>query len=243
MLKNDDLQTIVMKINKSKNLVFLTGAGISKESSIPTFRDPDGLWRKYDPAKLASFSAFISDPQLVWEFFHDRQKSIMTKEPNKSHIAISEIETIKNSWVLTQNIDGLHIKAGTKNLVELHGNIFNVKCIKCNFKDEFNIECEIPPLCNNCGSILKPDVVLFEESLSSKNWDKAIDVTSSCDAMIIVGTSLEVGPVNSLPNLVYKNNGFIVEINPQNTWFTPYANFSLRYSGSVVLPEIAKELK
>ncbi len=242
MLNNDKLQMISEKINKSNNLVFLTGAGISKESGIPTFRDPDGLWKKHDPAKLASFSAFLNNPQSVWEFFHDRQKSIIAKKPNNAHIAISEIERVKNSWVLTQNIDGLHFKAGSKKIVELHGNIFNVKCINCNLKGLFDINSAVPPLCSDCGSILKPDVILFEEPLDTENWNKAVDIASSCDIMIIVGTSLEVGPANSLPNLVHKNHGFIVEINPQDTWFTPYADISMRHSGSVILPEIVNKL-
>lgn len=243
MITDEIIKTISEKINKSSNLIFLTGAGISKESGIPTFRDRDGLWRNNDPAKLASYSAFINNPKLVWEFFHDRQESIRTKEPNKAHFAISEIELLKKSWLLTQNIDGLHSKAGTKNIIELHGNIFNVKCIHCNLKDEFDINSDIPPLCNDCGSVLKPDVVLFEEPLDKEDWNIAIDVASSCDVMIIVGTSLEVGPVNTLPNLAYKNNGFIVEINLQDTWFTPYTDFSFRYSGSVILPKIAENLR
>jgi len=120
MITDEIIKTISEKINKSSNLIFLTGAGISKESGIPTFRDRDGLWRNNDPAKLASYSAFINNPKLVWEFFRDRQKSIRTKEPNKAHFAISEIELLKKSWLLTQNIDGLHSKAGTKNIIELH---------------------------------------------------------------------------------------------------------------------------
>lgn len=243
MITDEIMKTVSKKIDNSTSLVFLTGAGISKESGIPTFRDHDGLWKTYDPAKLASYSSFITNPKLVWEFFHDRQKSISTKEPNKAHFAISEIELLKKSWLLTQNIDGLHSKAGTKNIIELHGNIFNVKCINCLRKEVLDINAEIPPLCRDCGSILKPDVILFEETLDMDNWDTAINLVSSCDVMVIIGTSLEVGPVNTLPNIAYKNNSFLIEINPQDTWFTPYADFSFRYSGSIILPKIVELLK
>ena len=161
-------------IKDIKKIVFVTGAGISQESGIPTFRGKDGLWRNYDVMKLATIDAFYDNPKLVWEWYNERRKNIFAAQPNPGHKAIAELEKYTKVMVLTQNIDGLHQKAGSSVVLELHGSIIKIKCSVCDFKDEIMTEySEIPPLCE-CGNILRPDVVWFGESLPQDVWQKAI---------------------------------------------------------------------
>ena len=224
-------------LSKSEHLVFLTGAGISKGSGIPTFRGYEGLWKTYDPMKLASVSAFIENPSLVWEFYAYRQKLISECHPNGAHIAISSIQQQKrNSWVLTQNVDNLHERAGSNNIIKLHGNIFKVYCIHCGYYG--NMGRDVPPLCPNCNNVLKPGVVLFEETLPQKEWTKAIELLSSCDLMLIIGTSLNVSPANTLPLYAKGNNAILVEINTETTELTKLMDFSLQGTASQIMPKI-----
>ena len=187
------------RLRNAKKIVVVTGAGISQESGIPTFRGKDGLWKKHDPMKLATIDAFYDDPKLVWEWYEDRRKNILAAEPNTGHIAIAELEKFAKVVVLTQNIDGLHQKSGSTNVLELHGSIIRIKCTVCDFKDEISSRFEeLPPRCK-CGEILRPDVVWFGESLPQDVWSEAIIHSNSCDVMIIAGTSLVVSPANTLP--------------------------------------------
>lgn len=234
-------------VENSKKIVFLTGAGISKESGIPTFRDKDGLWKKYDPTLLASHTAFIENPNLVWDFFYSRQRLICQSDCNDAHKAIGMMEKIykKDCWTITQNIDGLHQRAGSSNVVELHGNIFGVVCIHCGTRGEYHHSIFFKifnedklPKCSICTKILKPNVVLFEEPLPQDNWNNAIELSSSCDVMIIVGTSLNVSPANTLPYYAINNNTILIEINPELTWMTSYMHYTLRGSASKILPKV-----
>ena len=235
-----NIKDIIIDLDK---FVFLTGAGISKESGIPTFRGPEGLWRKYDPTKLASISGFYEDPKLVWEFYEYRQELIYNCNPNLGHVSIANFEKIKkeSSYVLTQNIDGLHEKAGNKNLLELHGNIFKAECIKCKSTDKINqkIEESFPPLCKVCKNILKPGVILFGEPLNWKVWENAEQISNNCDVMFIVGTSLNVGPVNQLPLYAKRNGSILIEVNPEpTTIFTELIDYSIQGSATEILPQL-----
>ncbi|HYP43341.1 MAG TPA: NAD-dependent deacylase [Candidatus Nitrosocosmicus sp.] len=227
---------------KSKRFVFLTGAGISQESKIPTFRGNDGLWKTHDPAKLATLSSFLENPSLVWGFYSYRQKLISKCRPNPAHLAISKIEEQKkgDSWVLTQNVDNLHRLAGSKNIIELHGNIFKLSCIICGYSGymDMDVDMVLPPKCTGCESVLKPGVVMFEEALPQKEWGTAIELSSSCDLMFIVGTSLNVSPVNTLPSYAKDNNAVLVEVNPEETWLSRFMDFSIKGSSADVLPNI-----
>jgi NAD-dependent deacetylase len=238
---SDPLAEIKDILISSKKVIFLTGAGISKESGIPTFRGKDGLWRTYDPMKLASLSSFLENPSLVWEFYAYRQNLISKCQPNAGHMAISKIQEQKEDcWILTQNVDNLHRRAGSKNIVELHGNIFKVNCIHCDYGDNMTTTKDIgmPPKCPNCESILKPGVVLFEEPLPQKEWTRAIELASTCDLIFIVGTSLNVSPANYLPSLAKENNAILVEVNPEDTWLSNSVDFSIKGSASDILPKI-----
>ncbi|MHB8601277.1 MAG: SIR2 family NAD-dependent protein deacylase [Nitrosotalea sp.] len=230
--------TISDKLRKAEKIVFVTGAGISQESGIPTFRGKDGLWRKYDPMKLATIDAFYEDPKLVWEWYEERRQNILNASPNPGHLTIAELEKYKQVSVLTQNIDGLHQRAGSSSVYELHGSIITIKCTVCDFKNKITSEfLQLPPLCK-CGNILRPDVVWFGEALPQDVWESAIVQASSCDAMIVVGTSLAVSPANLLPVYAKQNGTTMIEVNIEQTHMSSSMDLSLRTSAATALPEL-----
>ena len=229
-------ETISDKLKDTEKIVFVTGAGISQESGIPTFRGKDGLWRKYDPMKLATIDAFYEDPKLVWEWYEERRQNILNVSPNPGHIAIAELEKYRQVSVLTQNIDGLHQSAGSKNVYELHGSIITIKCTVCDFKNKITSGfLQLPPLCK-CGNILRPDVVWFGEALPQDVWKSAMIQASACDIMIVVGTSLEVSPANLLPVYAKQNGAMIIEVNVEKTHMSSSMDLSLRTSAAKALP-------
>ncbi|MGI0017270.1 MAG: SIR2 family NAD-dependent protein deacylase [Nitrosotalea sp.] len=228
--------TVSDKLRKAEKIVFVTGAGISQESGIPTFRGKDGLWRKYDPMKLATIDAFYEDPRLVWEWYEERRQNILNASPNPGHVAIAELAKYKQVFVLTQNIDGLHQRAGSTNVYELHGSIITIKCTVCDFKNKITTGfLQLPPLCK-CGNILRPDVVWFGEALPQDVWESAMVQASTCDAMIVVGTSLEVSPANLLPVYAKQNGAMIIEVNVEQTHMSSSMDLSLRESAAKALP-------
>ena len=232
-------ELIADKLKNAKKIVFVTGAGISQESGIPTFRGTDGLWRKYDPMQLATIDAFYDDPKLVWEWYEDRRKNILQAKPNPGHSAIAELEKYKEVTVLTQNIDGLHQRSGSTKVLELHGSIIRIKCSVCNFKDNIPTGFdELPPKCSSCNNILRPDVVWFGESLPQDVWNQAIFEAESCDVMIIVGTSLVVSPANTLPVYAKQNNALLVEVNPEETIMSSEMDLSLKMTSAKALPNL-----
>ncbi len=231
------------QLKKAKKIVFVTGAGISQESGIPTFRGNDGLWRNYDAMKLATIDAFYDNPKLVWEWYNERRQNIFAAEPNLGHKAIAELEKFSKVIVLTQNIDGLHQIAGSSKVLELHGSIVKIKCPVCDYKDEILTEfSDIPPLCK-CGNILRPDVVWFGEGLPQDVWEEAITHANSCDVMIIAGTSLVVSPANTLPIYAKQNNAILIEINPDETIMTEDMDISIRSTSATALPELVSVFK
>ena len=231
------------KINDIKKVVFVTGAGISQESGIPTFRGKDGLWRDHDAMKLATIDAFYDNPRLVWEWYNERRANIFAAKPNPGHRAIAELEKYVKVVVLTQNIDGLHQKAGSSQVLELHGSIIKIKCSVCNFKEEITSEIlKVPPLCR-CGNILRPDVVWFGESLPQDVWQKAMVLASQCDLMVIAGTSLVVSPANTLPIYAKQNNALLIEINPENTEMSSEMDLIIRNTSAISLPKFVTLFK
>ena len=234
----DTFKQVADKLRNAEKLVFVTGAGISQESGIPTFRGKDGLWRKYDAMKLATIDAFYEDPKLVWEWYEERRQNILAAKPNRGHEAIAELEKHKQVHVLTQNIDGLHQRAGSKQVYELHGSIITIKCTVCDFKDKITSSLsELPPLCK-CGNILRPDVVWFGEPLPQDVWQDAMVQASSCDVMIVVGTSLVVSPANLLPVYAKQNGATVIEVNLEETPMSSSMDLSLRSSAAKALPEL-----
>ena len=235
--------TVAQKLKGSKKIVFVTGAGISQESGIPTFRGKDGYWRRYDPMKLASIDAFYDDPKLVWEWYEDRRKNILSVKPNEGHFAISQMEEFKDVVVLTQNIDGLHQRSGSTNVLELHGSIIRIKCTVCDFTDNITENFEsLPPKCK-CGSMLRPDVVWFGEPLPQNIWQSAIKEASICDVMIIVGTSLVVSPANTLPVYAKQNGAILIEVNPEKTVMSNDMTLSVQATSEETLPKLLSIFK
>lgn len=222
----------------AKKIVFVTGAGISQESGIPTFRGKDGFWKNYDAMKLATIDAFYDNPNLVWEWYNERRSNIFSASPNSGHKAIADLEKYTDIVVLTQNIDGLHKRAGSTNVLELHGSIITIKCSVCSFREEILSELtEIPPKCS-CGNILRPDVVWFGEPLPQKVWEKALTHAGTCDVMIIVGTSLVVSPANTLPLYAEQNHSLMIEVNPEETPMSGNMDLVIRESSASALPHL-----
>ena len=231
------------KLKNAEKIVFVTGAGISQESGIPTFRGKDGHWRKHDPMKLATIDAFYEDPKLVWEWYEDRRKNILAAQPNPGHKAITELEKYAKVVVLTQNIDGLHQRAGSTNVLELHGSIIRIKCTVCDFKDEIISAFEkLPPICK-CGEMLRPDVVWFGEGLPQDVWGEAINHANSCDVMIIAGTSLVVSPANTLPLYAKQSGATLIEVNPDETIMSNDMDLSLKTTSASCLPKLLPFVK
>ena len=236
-------ESVTKELRDAKKIVFVTGAGISQESGIPTFRGKNGLWRNYDAMKLATINVFYDNPKLVWEWYNERRKNIFSAEPNLGHKAIAELEKFVKVVVLTQNIDGLHQRAGSTEVLELHGSIVKIKCTVCDFKNEILTEfIQIPPLCK-CGNILRPDVVWFGESLPQEIWQQAIIHASNCDVMIVVGTSLVVSPANTLPIYAKQNKATLIEINTEETIMSSDMDLSIRNTSVVTLPEFVSVFK
>lgn len=230
--------SLARQIKDAQKIVFVTGAGISAESGIPTFRGKEGLWRKYDPMQLATIDAFYENPSLVWEWYEERRKNILAARPNAGHFAIAELAKHKDVVILTQNIDGLHQRAGSKNVLELHGSIIRIKCTSCDFNDNITKPFEeLPPKCR-CGKILRPDVVWFGEGLPQDVWSDAITHAQSCDVMIIAGTSLVVSPANTLPLYAKQNGAVLIEVNPEKTVMSSDMDLSVREKSAIALPEL-----
>lgn len=236
-------ESIKDQIKNINRIVAVTGAGISQESGIPTFRGKDGLWRNHDAMKLATIDAFYDNPKLVWEWYNERRRNIFQAQPNQGHKAIAELEKYAQVTVLTQNIDGLHQKAGSSKVLELHGSIVKIKCSVCDYNEEILTEISnLPPLCK-CGNVLRPDVVWFGEALPQDVWQNAIVFASQCDLMIVVGTSLVVSPANTLPIYAKQNNSILIEINPENTDISDDMDLVIKNTSAVALPEFVSLFK
>lgn len=241
---NSELNSILALLAQ-KGCVVLTGAGISQESGIPTFREAQtGLWAKYDPHKLATSEGFIADPALVWSWYDYRRNLLAKAKPNAGHLAIAELESLVSELALiTQNVDGLHALAGSKNLLELHGNINRFKCFGSAHKAS-NVELGLkePPLCF-CGQPLRPDVVWFGESLDSGILNAAYAYAKRSCVFIVVGTSGVVRPAASLPYIAKEVGSRVIEINPEESGITPIADIYLKGSAASRLPELVSLLK
>jgi NAD-dependent deacetylase len=220
----------------------LTGSGISAESGVPTFRDAQtGLWARYDPQELATPEAFARDPGLVWRWYAWRRDLVEGAEPNVGHRALTDLERRVPAFSLvTQNVDGLHQEAGCANVVELHGNIHRSRCPAENVTVEPNDTDHLPPLCPNCGSPLRPDVVWFGEALPPERLRAAFEAARSCDLLLSVGTSGLVYPAASLPYEALEGGAIVVEVNPERTPLSASADFSPQGRAGEVLPRLVR---
>ncbi len=245
---NDALFEIAYNLIKnSKYLLAITGAGISVESGIPTFRGPEGLWSKYDPETHADIKAFLNNPEYSWDFFYTLYEILLKAEPNPAHSVLAKMEKInKLKYTITQNIDGLHHSAGQQKVIEIHGNMQNLICLSCKRKWSskgilFESDDEIP-LCE-CSGVLKPDAVLFGEPLPLERYFDALEQIRLADVVLLIGTSGLVHPVNEFPEIAVRHGARIIEINPQKTVLTDYhETIHLQGSASVILNAVWSRL-
>lgn len=244
-----ELPTIVKEaLAPERRVVVLTGAGVSAESGIPTFRGEEGLWRQYRAEELATPAAFAAEPQLVWEWYDWRRGIIGKAVPNGAHTAIAQMEgLLPNFFLITQNVDGLHRQAGSKKVIEIHGNIWEMRCTRegRTFEDHRTPLPEIPPMCS-CGALLRPNVVWFGEPLPQAELQAAWRILEGCDTLLVVGTSGMVEPVASFPLMVKGKGGKVVEVNLQQTRISLIADVSLFGKASYILPcllEVAKQME
>ncbi len=232
---------LVEALREARRFFVLTGAGVSAESGIPTFRDAQtGLWAKYDPLQLATPEAFQSDPKLVWRWYRWRRELAADAEPNPGHIALVELERLAEDFTLvTQNVDGLHARAGSRELVEFHGNLFVDRCFSCGARGDAGDD-ELP-VCSACGGLLRPGVVWFGESIPDEASHRAVEAARHCDAMLCVGTSSSVFPAAALTDIAHQADALTVEINPQPTR-GPQFDYVLPYPSGLILPKLVASL-
>jgi len=238
-------ETLKSLLKKDKRVVVLTGAGISAESGVPTFRGENGLWKKFKPEELATFDAFISNPQLVWEWYEYRRKLISEVKPNPAHFSLVEMQAyFENFCLITQNVDGLHQKAGSKEVIELHGSIKRNRCINCGLKfEEFELSSEeIPPKCR-CGGLIRPDVVWFGEMLPPEAIKKAFELSSSCDIFFSIGTSAVVYPAASLPLVAKNAEAYLLEVNLERTELSNLADEVFLGKAGEIMPKISELIR
>ncbi|MBW2618579.1 MAG: NAD-dependent deacylase [Deltaproteobacteria bacterium] len=232
-------------LRAARKVVVLTGAGVSAESGVPTFRGEGGLWRDREVTSLATPEGFAQDPELVWEFYNWRRELLSRCQPNPAHLALAALERIRPGLVLiTQNIDGLHAAAGSENIVELHGNLWRLRCLGCGQESmDFRVPVPYPPLCPCCRQMLRPGVVWFGEALDAKTLDRASRASQECEAMLVVGTSAVVYPAASLAPLAKEQGAVIIEVNIEATSYSSLTDFSLLGPAGVILPALIEGLE
>ena len=229
-----------MEIAKLEPLVVLTGAGVSAESGVPTFRGDEGLWRTYRAENLATPTAFHRDPQLVWEFYAWRRELISVCKPNRAHLLIAEIENqISDFTLITQNVDGLHTAASSRNIIEIHGSIWRMRCTSCGDRwDDLDVPLEkLPPPCPGCGEKARPDVVWFGEALDPEVLDRAFETAQRASVMLVIGTSGIVNPAAELPWIGKMNGAVLTEINPEITPISGVADQVIRRKATIGLQD------
>ena len=232
--------TLIRALRGARFVAVLTGAGISAESGLATFRDAQtGLWARFDPRELATPGAFARNPKLVWDWYAWRRECVAAARPNVAHDALVELERRSPAFTLiTQNVDGLHQRAGSRNVIELHGNITRVKCSREGTIVERWPTGDEVPRCSACGAYLRPDVVWFEEMLPEAALRAAEEAARRCQVMLVIGTSAEVYPAAALPALARRSGAILVEINPNPTSLSAVADYSLRVAAGSVLPAL-----
>ena len=229
------MQAAARLLKSAAKVAVLTGAGVSAESGIPTFRSNGGYWRHHRFEDLATPGGFARDPKFVWTWYEERRRAIAQAKPNAGHYALATLEKQKPFFTLiTQNVDGLHDLAGSKNVIKLHGDIWNIRCLKCGAeridRTELN---DVPPYCR-CGGMLRPGVVWFGEQLPEGSIERATAAVRTADVLIVAGTSAQVYPAAGLIPLA----SAVIEINPEETAFSDDVTFSLRGTSAELLPQL-----
>ena len=227
---------------EAERVAVLTGAGISAESGVPTFRGADGLWRNHDVMQLATPEAFSRDPKLVWEFYNWRRHLISGLTFNPAHKALAELESkVPHFTLISQNVDGLHGKAGSRNLLEIHGNLWKVRCLQCH-RVHVDESPDMGPLprCEKCGGLLRPHVVWFGESLDSDLLQQAVQAARTAEVMLVIGTSAVVQPAASLALEAKDAGALVAEINLERTPHSDRLDFSLLGKAGEIVPRLVE---
>ncbi len=234
------MEEAAARVRRARAIAVLTGAGVSAESGVPTFRGDGGLWRQFRAEDLATPQAFARDPRLVWEWYDWRRQKIAGCRPNPAHEALAKLEARCTEFLLiTQNIDDLHRRAGSRRLVELHGNLWRARCAR-----EGTVSAlpdvplrETPPRCS-CGALLRPDVVWFGETLPVEALEQAVKAAETCNLFLVVGTSALVQPAASLPLTAVRHGACVIEVNPDPTPISHLVDLSLQGKAGEILPAL-----
>jgi NAD-dependent deacetylase len=244
------LQLAAQMISKSASNVALTGAGVSTKSGIPDFRGPDGLWTKVDPAKFASINGFLSDPKGWWEMALEMAPTLMNAKPNPSHTMLAKLEKMGLlDCLVTQNVDGLHQKAGSKNVLEVHGSLFSGTCTVCHIQvnrkylEKAMKKRQIPVMCPSCGGLIKLDTVFFGEALPQKTLGAAVEAARNCELLLAVGSYLVVYPVATLPTIATQSGAKFIIINQEPTPLDHMADLVFHAEAGETLTQIVKAIQ
>lgn len=239
-MADPELEFLRSRLQHSHDVVVLTGAGVSAESGVPTFRGQDGLWRQYRAVDLATPEAFQRDPRLVWEFYHWRRRLLAPLKPNPAHLALAALEERLTRFTLvTQNIDGLHAQGGSRRIIELHGNIWHVRCTGCGqVREDRRLDLPPLPVCDTCGALLRPHVVWFGEMLDPAVLAAASAAVAACDFLLIIGTSGLVQPAASLGRLAKQGGAFVAEVNLEPTPQSDFYDLSLAGKAGDLIPQL-----
>jgi len=241
--------SLIERLRDAEHVAILTGAGISAESGIPTFRDPGGIWEEFEPQELANVDAFLDNPELVQGWYRHRRQVVEEAEPNAGHRALVRLEDyVSRVTTVTQNVDDLHNRAGSTAVVELHGNITHNYCMDCETpvapeRVDDAIEHGDPATCPECGGLVRPDVVWFGEMLPSGAMDAASRAAQDCDVFLSIGTSTVVYPAARLPMLAKESGAYVVEVNPDRTPISGDVDEYLDGPAGEVLPKIIADLE
>jgi NAD-dependent deacetylase len=234
-------------ISRAKRIVFLTGAGVSAESGVPTFRGPEGLWKQFRPEELATPDAFSRDPRLVWEWYAWRRERVAACEPNAAHRSLAEFAgTRTGARIVTQNVDGLHERAAheaSARPLALHGSLFRDRCSRCDYSELARESVDASslatlPRCPDCGSLLRPAVVWFGESLEPATVTEAFRLAEQADVLVAIGTSSVVHPAASLPYATRAAGGALIEVNPEPTPISSQCEVAVRGAAALLVPAL-----
>lgn len=246
---DEEIENAARMILEAETVIALTGAGISTESGIPDFRSPGGLWTRYDPMIYATYESFVHDPTRFWEMAAELNPVLESAEPNPAHLGLGELETLgKCSAVVTQNIDHLHQRAGSSDVLELHGTYRTGTCLHCGTRHDYDEIKESAlrgkvPACKACGDTVKPDVVLFGEPLNAPVLHRAVELATCCDLMLVIGCGLEVFPAASLPTYANRNSAKLVYINVASTAYDDLADVLITAQAGVAVPKLVEAYK
>ncbi|MEW6335856.1 MAG: NAD-dependent deacylase [Acidobacteriota bacterium] len=243
-MTSDDLDGAVVALAAAVRVVALTGAGVSAESGVPTFRGTGGLWEGHRVEEIASPEAWRADPLVVWRFYETRRRKLATVSPNPGHLVLARWqERFEEFALVTQNVDGLHQAAGSRDVIELHGNIWRVRCTGCGAErmERRQLD-EMPPRCPRCGAAERPAVVWFGECLPEEPFERATRAALDAELLLVVGTSAQVYPAAGLVEMTAVNGGTVIEVNPEPSALAHVASISLRGPSGEILPRLDERL-